>query len=177
MLTEVSRAVDRDRGWIEFAHSETSRQRLMEFLPVSMPGSAISANRGKSPELRLKGGARSLFKFRVRRADPVTIAEPSEAPAALPAATLAVVKTKTDDKHGWLAAGHAMGRIILQAQALGLAWGFFNQPVRRRRAREALRLQIGHKGFAQVILQLACAATVSDLRPEYLAVNPAASQW
>jgi hypothetical protein len=40
----------------------------------------------------------------------------------------------------------------LQAQALGLSWAFFN-PVRRRIAREALRLGVGHKGFAQVILR------------------------
>jgi len=40
----------------------------------------------------------------------------------------------------------------LQAQALGLSWAFFN-PVRRRSAREALRLGVGHKGFAQVILR------------------------
>jgi hypothetical protein len=65
---------------------------------------------------------------------------------------LAVVKTKTDDKHGWLEAGQTMARTILQAQALGLSWGFYD-PVRRREAREALRLGVGHKGFAQVILQ------------------------
>jgi hypothetical protein len=70
---------------------------------------------------------------------------------SVPAATLAVVKTKTDEKHGWLAAGQTMARTVLQAQALGLSWAFLN-PVRRRQAREALRLQVGHKGFAQVIL-------------------------
>jgi len=41
---------------------------------------------------------------------------------------------------------------VLQAQALGLSWDFFN-PVRRREAREALRRGVGHKGFAQVILR------------------------
>jgi hypothetical protein len=45
-----------------------------------------------------------------------------------------------------------MARTILQAQALGLSWEFFN-PVRRREAREALRMGVGHKGFAQVILR------------------------
>jgi hypothetical protein len=65
---------------------------------------------------------------------------------------LAVVKTKTDDKYGWLEAGQTMARTILQAQALGLSWAFFN-PVRRRSAREALRMGVGHKGFAQVILR------------------------
>jgi hypothetical protein len=62
------------------------------------------------------------------------------------------VKTKTDDKHGWLEAGQTMARTVLQAQALGLSWDFFN-PVRHREARAALRLGVGHKGFAQVILR------------------------
>jgi hypothetical protein len=77
--------------------------------------------------------------------------EPCQQPAAAKIA-LAVVKTKTDDKHGWLEAGQTMARAILQAQALGLSWCFYD-PVRRREAREALRMGVGHKGFAQVILQ------------------------
>jgi hypothetical protein len=30
---------------------------------------------------------------------------------------VAVHKTKTDDKHGWIAAGQGMARLLLQAQA------------------------------------------------------------
>jgi len=75
-----------------------------------------------------------------------------DVPPAISTATLAVVKTKTDDKHGWLEAGQTMARTVLQAQALGLSWAFFD-PVRRRAAREGLRLGVGHKGFAQVILR------------------------
>jgi hypothetical protein len=71
---------------------------------------------------------------------------------------LAVVKTKTDDKYGWLAAGQTMARAVLQAQAWGLPWAFFHQ-VRRREAREALRLGIGQKGFAQVILRFGWVTT------------------
>jgi hypothetical protein len=77
--------------------------------------------------------------------------EPSQEKAGS-AITLAVVNTKTDDKHGWLEAGQTMARAILQAKALGLSWGVYD-PVRRREAREALRVGIGHKGFAQVILR------------------------
>jgi len=66
---------------------------------------------------------------------------------------LAVVKTKTDDKHGWLAAGQTMARVILQAQVLGLSWSFFNQAVRPRAVREALRTGIGQKAVAQAILR------------------------
>lgn len=75
-----------------------------------------------------------------------------ESGPAVATATLAVVKTKTDDKHGWLEAGQTMARTILQAQALGLSWAFFD-PLRLQEARKELRLGVGHKGFAQVILR------------------------
>jgi hypothetical protein len=45
-----------------------------------------------------------------------------------------------------------MARTVLQARALGLTSSFLN-PVRRREAREQLRLGVGHKGYAQVILR------------------------
>ena len=83
---------------------------------------------------------------------------------ASPLATLAVVKTKTDDKHGWLAAGQTLARAVLQAQALGLTWAFLN-PVRRREAREALRTGIGHKGFAQVILHFGALLAGPPVQP------------
>lgn len=74
-----------------------------------------------------------------------------------------MVKTKTDDKHGWVAAGQATARAVLQAQVLGLSWAFFDQ-VRRREAREALRTGIGHKGFAQVILRFGALASGEMVR-------------
>jgi len=48
---------------------------------------------------------------------------------------LAIVKTKTDDKAGWLAAGQTMARTVLQAQVLDCR-GVFN-PLRQRVARSA----------------------------------------
>ena len=45
-----------------------------------------------------------------------------------------------------------MARAVLHANALGLSWASVHQ-VRHREAREALRLGVGHKGFAQVILR------------------------
>jgi hypothetical protein len=64
---------------------------------------------------------------------------------------LAVIKTKTDDKHGWLAAGQILARVALQAKSLGLSWTLLN-PLRSGAARKALRMEVGRKGFAQVIL-------------------------
>jgi hypothetical protein len=152
-----------ERGWLEFAQSENSRQRLVEIIQTNeQRGMNLDASRIQSANFSAMGGpisrwSKPLFAFggRSMLAAKVTLA--SERPLAIPAATLAVVKTKTDDKHGWAAAGQTMARAVLQAQALGLSWSFFSR-VRIREAREALRTGIGHKGFAQVILRIGSLA-------------------
>jgi len=176
VLAALNRAVVGERGWLEFAHSETSRQRLLEFAVISERPRMVPApspDRAGFPVGPPVDGpgwptarwTRPFFTFRVRRTDTGNVAAHPETLPTLPVATLAVVKTKTDDKHGWLAAGQAMAQVILQAQALGLAWSFFNQAVRQRVAREALRTGIGHKGFAQVILRFDSVATAATSQP------------
>lgn len=68
------------------------------------------------------------------------------------ALTLGVIKTKTDDERGWLAAGQAVALAILQAQAWGIGWSFFHR-IPDPGAREALRMGVGQKGFAQFVLR------------------------
>ncbi len=137
MLAALGHAAAGERGWLDFVQNETSRQNVLKI--------TLSENQASR-------GTRPLFSFGGRNVGDWNMAvEPVHQPS-VPAETLAVVKTKTDDKHGWLEAGQTMARTVLQAQALGLSWEFFN-PVRRREARTALRLGVGHKGFAQVILR------------------------
>jgi hypothetical protein len=138
MLSALSHAAAGERGWLDFVQSETSRQHVLK---VTLSG-----------EERGNGVGRPLYPVVGRGEDSWRMAVEAVHESSVAAATLAVVKTKTDDKHGWLEAGQTMARTVLQAQALGLSWAFFN-PVRRREAREALRVGIGHKGFAQVILR------------------------
>ena len=151
MLAALGHAAAGERGWLDFVQRETNRQEVekitmagqqwsMTFdLSHAQPAKIAVAKR--PPRLLSAFGGRGLRPA----VDPV---QPSPGVAA----TLAVVKTKTDDKHGWLEAGQTMARTILQAQALGLSWAFFNS-VRRREARSALRERVGHKGFAQIILR------------------------
>ena len=150
MLAVLSQAVAGERGWLDFTQSETSLQRVVKITLAAddgrsqwtSPWSGRQASRWSRPLLGF--GSRSV---KVRKA---VVEQVRQLPT--PAATLAVVKTKTDDKHGWLAAGQTMARAILQAQAMGLSWAFVD-PLRRQAAREELRVIVGHKGFAQVILR------------------------
>jgi hypothetical protein len=141
MLAALGQAAAGERGWLDFVQSEPSWQQVARIMPTddrrrpnSISGTRLSLSFG-GRVIRCGNGA----------------LEPSQE-AESSAIALAVVKTKTDDKYGWLEAGQTMARTILMAQALGLSWGFCDS-VRRRDAREALRMGIGHKGFAQVILQ------------------------
>lgn len=157
VLAEISRAVSRERGWLEFAQSDASRRRLVELAAkIDLTTSPIRPDRDLQSR-KLNFGTTSGWSqskivgggpdFAERRTQTETVREGQLLPACL-----AVVKTKTDDKHGWVAAGQTMARAALQAQVLGLSWACFSK-VARRSAREALRTEIGHKGFAQLILR------------------------
>jgi hypothetical protein len=162
MLASLSQAAEGERGRLDFVQSETSRRRVMEITLVSdqrWPNLLYSLARPRNTAVRRTlRWPRALFGFGGRNPVSQNLTIGPVRDRSIPAMTLAVVKTKTDDKHGWLAAGETMARVVLQATALGLSWGFFNQ-VRHRGAREALRMGIGHKGFAQVILRFGSLTT------------------
>ena len=156
-LAVLSQTLAGERGWLEFTQSKMSHQRVLEITQAvgdrsqSMDGlsgyPSSVATRWESPRW-----PRPLFAFGSHDDDREKVMVEPPRQFSIPDATLAVVKTKTDDKHGWLAAGQTMARAVVQANVLGLSWAFFDQ-VRRREVRAALRSGIGHKGFAQVILR------------------------
>jgi hypothetical protein len=168
-LATLSRAVAGERGWLEFAQSEISRQRVIQ-LTLASEQSRMNIDDVRAlptsgaPGWQTSRWPRPLVASGHRRVDSRNTAVEPASQLPLSTATLAVVKTKTDDNHGWLSAGQTLARAILQAQVLGLSWGFFNQ-VRRRAVRDALRMGIGHKGFAQVILQFTSLTTGETVRP------------
>ena len=142
-----------EKAWLEFSQCTSSRNRLLEFAEwgVKTPPA------GNQPETlmghsRMAQWTRPLLTFIVRgnEAESLTV-EPAGRRAEQMAA-LAVIKTKTDDKHGWLATGQAMARVRLQARVSEIASHVFDQAFRSRYVREELRTSIGHKGFAQAII-------------------------
>jgi nitroreductase len=149
MLDTLSHVAAGERAWLDFAQSETSRQVVLRITPASnRRGARLDPSAARQPSR----WPRTLFALGSRNDDSWKVAVTAVPQPSLAAATLAVVKTKTDDEHGWLAAGQTMARTILQARALGLAWAF-HDPMPRREARADLRLGVGHKGFAQIILR------------------------
>jgi hypothetical protein len=85
-----------------------------------------------------------------------------------------VLKTRTDDKHGWVAAGLTLARLILQAQVLGVSCALHHEPLRAARVRTELRTEIGRKGFVQAILQfgMGSRAPADDMVPPFDRAGP-----
>ncbi len=171
MLNALESGVARERGWLDFARSETSQRRL---LGLTSPRGRIRIDelrfQNETPlrstdggwdssslaNARLNGGfsrwRRPMLAVRVRTLPITTHGLDGDTEPVPKTGTYAVLKTKTDDKHGWLAAGQTMARLILHARTLGLSCSFFTDVLQRPALRSELRTAIGHKGFAQAIL-------------------------
>ena len=67
---------------------------------------------------------------------------------------LAVLGTEYDTPADWLAAGQALARVLLRAQAEGVSASFLNQPIEVSELRPQLRDAIGSKGFPQLLLRM-----------------------
>jgi hypothetical protein len=162
-LDWLSRAASRERSWLEYPRCEGSRQMLTELVcaPPRVQGAAIqiqsetisysTSNRWKLARIageRLARWRKPALAIRVTTS-PVRF-ETNKSVA--PEGTYAVLKTKTDDKHGWLAAGQTLAGLLLHSRALGLSCTPFLNALRQPELRAELRTAIGHKGFMQVIL-------------------------
>lgn len=172
-LEALRRAVAWERAWLEFAWSEISQKRLrkltatvkhlrVEKNQVQAPAtirSAVHSNEscrsaGSILRDRLARWRLPFLPVKARAAPAPKDDSLEEVESALPPGLFAVLKTKTDDKRGWVAAGQTMARLILHTQILGLSCAFFNEALRMPTVREELRPGVGRKGFVQAILRL-----------------------
>ena len=177
----LSCMVARERSWLEFARCEGSQQRLKELVvapariratEIQIQNAAVTRttnSRWKLPRLGVGRWPERLGRWRKRpvsiKAQATTTAAPEFAPTQFfaPEGAYAVLKTKTDDKHGWLAAGQTLGALLLQARTLGVPCVPFLNPLRHPDLRAELRNSVGHKGFMQVIVCFKAA------QPDFLA--------
>ena len=170
-VDSLRRAAAGERSWLELARCEGSQQRLKELVlaPERIRATEIqvqnetvthsSIGRWKLPRFtrgilhqRLGQWRKPPVSIKVlatRRSDHELF---ESTPFLAPEGTYAVLKTKTDDKHGWLAAGQTLGALLLHARTLGLPCVRFPNALRPPELRAELRTAIGHKGFMQVIL-------------------------
>ena len=171
MLGALGRAAAGERAWLEFARSEASQQRLLNLASarpllhvneILVQSETIMSSTGGGPRSggwinprstrRFSRWGRLLLAVKVG-ARPATgnVTAGKSAPAE-PIGTCSVLKTKTDDRRGWLGAGQTMARLVLQARSLGLTCSCLTDVLQNPELRREFRTAIGHKGFAQAIL-------------------------
>jgi hypothetical protein len=127
-------------------------------------GSGNESGRPDGKEFNAHGAGRRKRFLRVKLRVSAPAVPVSDTVHGLPESeALAVVKTKTDDKHGWVAAGQTVALLILTARAMGVSCTFFDHALRKAAVREELRTSIGRKGYAQAIAQLGAAGNADFL--------------
>jgi hypothetical protein len=142
-----------EKAWLEFSQCKSSRNRLLEFAEFGVKAPVTGNPPETSPgSSRVAQWTKPLLTFIVRTGDSGQVSVEPAGPRAEQMEMLAVIKTKTDDKHGWLATGQALARVRLQARVSEISLQVFDQAFRSRYVREELRTSIGHKGFAQVLI-------------------------
>ncbi len=70
------------------------------------------------------------------------------------ASAIVILGTEGDTPLDWLKAGHALERVLLRAQSLGIAASFFNAPIQIPVVRSQLQRSLNRAGYPQVLLRL-----------------------
>jgi len=171
MLEVLGRAATRERAWLEFARSESSQRRLLDLASARQLLHVEEVRDQTDTFMRSTGGeprsrdwinplsprrffrwGRPLLAVRVSARSATSTDPGGKSGPAEPIGTCSVLKTKTDDRRGWLGAGQTMARLVLQARSLGLACSCWTDVLQKPELRREFRTTIGHKGFAQAIL-------------------------
>jgi hypothetical protein len=163
VLNLMSHTVAGERCWLEMVQCQKSRERLLELAQMNeqwlfqIAGArpvvpSAPSDSGQKPAVS-NGWQKFIMGVKLRAAVPLPEAgHESDVPAI--SGTFAVLKTKTDDKYGWIEAGQTSALLLVTARKLGVSCAFFNQALRQPSVRQELRTSIGHKGFCQAIVQL-----------------------
>jgi hypothetical protein len=178
VLDAFRSAAGREKAWLEFSSCESSRKQLLELAQGDMQRSvtlptakhfetSFGIRAGLRGELESSSGSNDgrensrpawwkmpFFKFTDRAFGSNARGLENNSRSVTRTAELAVLKTKTDDNYGWLAAGQAMARIQLQAQVSGLQLHCSEESFRKKLLREQLRTAMGRKGFVQAVIGL-----------------------
>lgn len=154
ILVTLRSAVADEKALLEFSQSESSRERLLKLTQSGADHNHLKvvSPRGLFRNTRIVRWTLPLLTFASPIAGPVAPEFKAPDGQADRMAAIAVLKTKTDDKNGWLAAGQARARVRLQARISDVSSYVFDRAFRSRHVRDQLRTAVGHKGFAQAVM-------------------------
>ena len=172
VLAKLAAAGTSRKAWLDFSQCEASRNQLCKMAastvrplrpgsghsdqvlpPIAPPGSTrMGAIKSALIHIRASSLASRLLGPAGRASHSPTAVEPGGEAKPQDMVALAVLKTKTDDRYGWLAAGEIIAQVRSEAATLNVSSQVFARAFREKQAREELRNLIGRKGFVQAIL-------------------------
>jgi nitroreductase len=163
LLDQVEQLEQRDPGYLAELHAWT---RTDPAAPDGVPVAALpEGDRSQRP---------SNWLVRDFLADPAAApasapaASADDAPPAVERPAVLLLGTMTDDRSGWLQAGVALGRLLLQVTAAGLAASPLTQALDQAWARNRLSHRLSLVGYPQMMLRIghpAGEAMASGRRP------------
>lgn len=169
LIANLREAAATERAILEFSQADSSLQIVAPLAreeSVSSPSdeSGLTANRlallrsGGSSAPRVSSWLKPFLGLSERISGGLNTSRKASRSSEVrteSSSLLAVVKTKTDDRRGWLQAGAALDRIRLQALASSVSCTVYSQAFQSVHVREDLRTRLGRKGFAQAVVRVA----------------------
>jgi nitroreductase len=144
-------------------------ERWLRKDPASVDGVPVEAVLSADPASRPSNWLIRDFVVGSRPEDrPRAAEDPDAPPPPVERPTVLLLGTENDDRHAWLDAGRALGRLLLTATGAGLAASPLTQALDWAATRSELRSRLSLGGHPQMLLRLgypATTGTVSGRRP------------
>jgi len=119
----------------------------------SRPGAPDGIPPSATPPLSDRGSSFRLRDFTT--GEPTDVFAPSsETPPVAEHPLVVILGTPGDDRHAWLRAGQALGRVLLEATSAGLSASPMTQVLEVELTRVQLATQLGLVGHPQVVLRM-----------------------
>jgi hypothetical protein len=143
-------------------------ERWLRTDPAAVDGVPIAAVPSADPATRPSNWLIRDFVVGSRPDTRPPAADPDAPPPPVERPTVLLLGTENDDRYAWLAAGRALGRLLLSATDAGLAASPLTQALDVPATRGQLRSRLSLVGHPQMLLRLgypASTGTVSGRRP------------
>ncbi|SNS11322.1 Nitroreductase family protein [Geodermatophilus saharensis] len=148
----LSRAEEIEQGEPEYLEE---LQRWMRTDPTAVDGIPVGAVPADDPSTRPSNWLIRDFVVGSRSGGPVSHdRDPDAPPPEVERPTVVLMGTDGDDREAWLTAGRALGRVLLEATAAGLAASPLTQALDWPATRTQLRSRLSLVGYPQMLLRL-----------------------
>ena len=139
-------------------------QSWMRTDPGSVDGVPVEAVPSDDPRTRPSNWLIRDFVVGQREQQPAPLgdSDPDEPPPDVERPTVVLMGTESDDRYAWLLAGRALGRVLLDATAAGVAASPLTQALDWPATRTRMQSRLSLVGHPQMLLRMGYAPEAAD---------------